>query len=314
MLKVVVGVLFNQHDEVLISRRHQDAHLGGMWEFPGGKYELGESALQALQRELNEEIGISIMKAEPLIQVQHQYPERHVLLDVWMIRQYRNQPFGRENQALQWVRPDRLNDYQLPPADMPIIKAIQLPRYLVILDADHLSPELLSKQIKHNQENHQCMFWLRAKTLGLGQYQALADTLLTVSRSCGSRLLLNSGVEHVQESGADGLHLSASQAASLGKRRLPPNKVLGVSCHNAQELEQAQMLDADYAVLSPVNHTRSHPQAKPLGWQVFSSLVQNCNLPVYALGGLDHVDMQSTCQHGAQGLAGIGCFQISELV
>lgn len=311
MLKVVVGVLFNQHDEVLISRRHQGVHLGGMWEFPGGKFEPGESAIQALQRELNEELGVNIEKAEPLIQVQHQYPERHVLLDVWMVRQYRNQPFGRENQALQWVKADRLSDYQLPPADAPIIKAIQLPRHLVILDVDHLSPELLSRQIIQNQSNQQCLFWLRAKTLKPAQYQALEDSLLNVSRKHGAQLLLNSSVEHVLESGANGLHLSASQAAALDKRPLPANKVFGVSCHNAEELKQAHMLEADYAVLSPVNHTRSHPQAIPLGWQEFSSLVQSCNLPVYALGGLGHADMHTACHNGAQGLAGIGCFQIS---
>lgn len=313
MLKVVVGILFNQHHEVLISKRHQDVHLGGMWEFPGGKYEPGETGFQALQRELNEELGVTIEEAEPLIQVQHQYPERHVLLDVWMVKRYWNKPFGRENQALQWVKPDQLHHYQLPAADAPIIKAIQLSRYLVILDADHLSCELLSRQIIHNQSNHQCLFWLRATSLDSVQYQMLAETLLNVCRKHNARLILNSSIEHVLESGADGLHLSASLAASLNKRPIPANMVVGVSCHNVEELQHAQILNADYAVLSPVNHTRSHPLAIPLGWQVFSNLVKNCNLPVYALGGLDRTDLQSASQHGAQGLAGISCFQISEL-
>ena len=120
---VAVGVLRNEAGEILISYRHPDLHQGGLWEFPGGKVESGETVQQALARELHEELGISIGPCEALIEVVHDYSDKAVLLDVWLIQSFEGEPRGREGQALAWCPPDRLEDYDFPAANDPIAAA-----------------------------------------------------------------------------------------------------------------------------------------------------------------------------------------------
>ncbi len=309
MLHVVVGILTNQHSEVLITQRGKESHLAGMWEFPGGKLEAGETRIEALSRELKEELGIIVSVAKPLIQVRHHYSDRDVLLDVWKINKYLKQAYGREQQPLKWVGSDELHAFNLPAANAPILKAISLPEYYVILDADNKSSDELHKQIINNADLQYSLFVLRGKVIDLNRYADLAKGLIQLSRQLRVRLLLNTTVEQVDHLGAAGLHLSAQAASILNIRPMESNRVIGVSCHNANELKKAQQLDADFALLSPVNFTQSHPDSKPLGWNQFSRLVDDVKIPVYALGGLGVSDLTIAKQRGAQGLAGISTFQ-----
>lgn len=123
-LQVVVGIVAGADGTVLITRRSDDVHQGGLWEFPGGKVEHGESAIEALGRELHEELGIMLRAAEPLLQVDHTYPDRRVLLDVWRVTDFRGEPHGREGQPLVWVSPDEMEHFAFPAADAPIIAAL----------------------------------------------------------------------------------------------------------------------------------------------------------------------------------------------
>ena len=311
MLHVVVGILTNNQSQVLITQRRSGTHLAGMWEFPGGKLEPGETRITALSRELREELGVEVTLAEPLIRIRHHYPERDVLLDVWTINQYQGHAFGCEQQPLRWVFPEDLGSYNLPPADAPILKALSLPDNYVILDADNQSSTDLHNQLQCNAA-HQCsVFLLRSKTLDSQHYTRLAMDLIQLSRKLKVKLLLNSTVEQVINLGAAGLHLSTQAACCLDSRPLTHNFLLGVSCHNLGELQIAQRLGADFALLSPVKHTQSHPGSTPLGWSQFSKLVDQINIPVYALGGLTHADLVEAKKNGAQGLAGISVFQES---
>ena len=122
---VAVGVILDDLGRVLISRRAENAHQGGLWEFPGGKVESGESLPVALARELREELDIEIGASEPLLQIHHDYGDKAVLLDVHVVRSFTGQPRGLENQPLAWVDPDRLCDYPFPAANVPIIEALQ---------------------------------------------------------------------------------------------------------------------------------------------------------------------------------------------
>jgi 8-oxo-dGTP diphosphatase len=311
MLHVVVGILTNNQSQVLISQRRSGTHLAGMWEFPGGKLEPGETRIKALSRELREELGIEVTQAEPLIRIRHHYPERDVLLDVWKVNQYQGQPFGCEQQPLQWVLPDDLGKYNLPPADTPILKALSLPGYYVILDADNKSSADLHDQLIHNAANQCSLFLLRSKSLDSQHYARLATDLIQLSQRLQVKLLLNNSADQVENLGSAGLHLSAQAACLLDNRPLAHDFLLGVSCHNVSELQIAQRLDADFVLLSPVQHTQSHPHSTPLGWEQFSRLVDQINIPVYALGGLTHAHLIEAKQHGAQGLAGISVFQAS---
>jgi len=114
-------------------------------------------------------------------------------------------------------------------------------------------------------------------------------------------VLLNGDVALAQEVGADGVQLTAAQLAGLHER--PAVDWCAASCHNAAELRRAEALGCDFAVLSPVLPTQSHPGAPHLGWKNFSAIAAGSSIPVYALGGLTHDDMQTAWQHGAHGIA-----------
>lgn len=131
VVHVAVGVILDAGDRILLSRRHADSHQGGLWEFPGGKLEHGESLQQALERELEEELGILIGAISPLLEVSHDYGDKQVLLDVWCVRQFSGEAQGREGQPLAWVAADELASYRFPVANEPIVEAVQqllLPR------------------------------------------------------------------------------------------------------------------------------------------------------------------------------------------
>lgn len=123
---VAVGVIFNSQGQILIARRHDDAHQGGLWEFPGGKVESDESVCDALARELYEELGINIQTSscKPLIEIRHDYSDKVVLLDVWTVFEFDGEASGKEGQPLRWVDRSQLSDYDFPAANIAIIDAI----------------------------------------------------------------------------------------------------------------------------------------------------------------------------------------------
>ncbi len=126
-IDVAVGVIFNsQRDRVLIAKRSMHQNQGGLWEFPGGKVaaDLGETAHQALIRELREEIGIYTLNTRELTKIQHQYAENSVLLHVWYICKYSGIASGKEGQLLRWVKVCELVKYKFPAANQEIINCI----------------------------------------------------------------------------------------------------------------------------------------------------------------------------------------------
>ena len=120
---VAVGVLRNTAGEILISLRAPDAHQGNLWEFPGGKVEPGEAVEVALAREFREELGIEIGPARAFVEIAHDYVDKAVLLDVWLIDSFSGIPEGLEGQALVWCPPGDLGHYEFPAANVPIVEA-----------------------------------------------------------------------------------------------------------------------------------------------------------------------------------------------
>ena len=123
-VEVAAGVIYNPQGQILIAKRAVNQHQGGLWEFPGGKIEAGESAQQALARELHEELAIEVLASEPLVRIAHDYTDKSVVLDVWCVTAFSGEARGIEGQPLAWVSVDQLTDYDFPAANEPIIAAV----------------------------------------------------------------------------------------------------------------------------------------------------------------------------------------------
>jgi 8-oxo-dGTP diphosphatase len=127
---VAVGVIFNsKQDQILIAKRPKHLHQGGLWEFPGGKVSSGEAVEHALARELFEELGISDIQAEPLMDILYDYTDKKVYLDIWIIHQFSGQAQGKEGQQCKWVNLQDLlssqSQYQFPAANQPILERLK---------------------------------------------------------------------------------------------------------------------------------------------------------------------------------------------
>lgn len=124
VVHVAVGVIMRQ-GRILLALRADTQHQGGKWEFPGGKVEANESVEHALHRELHEEVAIRVTACEPFMQLHHSYPEKTVLLDIWLVTGFELEPDGREGQPLRWVSVAELSTLQFPDANQPIVARLQ---------------------------------------------------------------------------------------------------------------------------------------------------------------------------------------------
>ncbi len=120
-IRVVAAVIYDPLGRVLIAQRPAGKSLAGCWEFPGGKIEADEKDEAALRRELLEELGIRASALHAVLELRHEYPERHVELSVWEVEQFTGVPAGLENQQLRWESPAALRSIGMLPADLPII-------------------------------------------------------------------------------------------------------------------------------------------------------------------------------------------------
>jgi 8-oxo-dGTP diphosphatase len=306
-LHVVAAVIDNSRGEVLIARRHDHLHQGGLWEFPGGKVEEGEAVIAALKRELQEELAITPERSHPLLRIPYHYPDRKVLLDVWRVTAYQGEPRGAEGQPLAWVTKQALRDYAFPAANRSIITAAQLPScYLITPDpgAEAGWPAFL-QQLRRSLMAGISLVQLRATSLNGDDYLKLAQQVLVCCQEFGARLLLNAGASVLEACDATGLHLSSRQLMATSSRATVGDKLLAASCHTLDELRQAERIGVDFALFSPVKATASHPQAKPIGWHHFYCMSEQTSLPLFALGGMSPEDLEEAWSHGAQGIAAI---------
>ena len=312
-IHVAVAVLRNQRGEVLISRRHKDAHQGGLWEFPGGKVENGEGIREALSRELREELHITVQSARALIQVPHDYPERKVLLDVWLVTHWTGIPKGMEGQEIAWVSLGSLSNYAFPAADRPIITAISLPDSYLITPEPGPDEDDFLRILDRALWNGIRLVQLRAKKLDIPAYERLARKVLARCNAKGARCILNADPLLAKRIGMHGAHLNSRLLLSIENLPNRPGNgsphhddfLIGASCHNLRELQHACRIGADFATLSPVKSTKTHPGATVLTWKEFHELTRVSTIPVYALGGMSKEDLPTAWKHGAQGIAAI---------
>jgi 8-oxo-dGTP diphosphatase len=306
-LHVVVAVIDNGRGEILIAKRRVHVHQGGVWEFPGGKVEVGEAVHSALKRELHEELGIETENAHPLIRIPHHYPDRKVLLDVWRVTAFSGEPHGAEGQPLAWVKKDALSEYEFPAANQTIITAAQLPScYLITPEPGREAewPDFL-QQLRQSLSAGITLLQLRATSLNREEYRRLSQQVLACCEEYGARLLLNDNPSVLEECDAAGIHLNSRRLMAARQRPVAEDKLLAASCHTLEELRHAEQIGVDFALLSPVKVTASHPGAKPVGWHHFHNLSERTTLPLFALGGLTADDLHDARRYGAQGIAAI---------
>jgi 8-oxo-dGTP diphosphatase len=316
VIEVAAGILADAQGRVLLMQRLPGKHLAGLWEFPGGKVEPGETIAQALVREIDEELGVEVLDSVPLITIPWHYPEKSVRLHALRVTAWKGEPRAREGHPLRWVAVHDMHAAEMPAADAPILAALRLPSYYIISEmrsksflelADPDSGQLPQNDRDPISSGTEMLWQLRMPGATPEEVRQAAEYAITMNPRLRASLLVNHDIGLARELGL-GVHLRAAQLRELRERPLPNDAWIGASCHDAEELDLAARLGADFATLSPVNATVSHPEAAPLGWERFAQLVANARLPVYALGGVGPEDLQRARVTGAQGVAGIRAF------
>lgn len=312
IIDVAVGVLLRPDGTVLLGNRPADKPWPGWWELPGGKLEPGESVMQALNRELQEEIGIYVKTATPWVTYIHEYPTTTVRLAFCRVTDWEGEPCGKEGQELRWVALTEAHEVpQLLPATLPPLRWLQLPDTYAItaIGSSGRLPEFLSK-LEIALSKGLRLIQLREPdwqdgTASVSLHDAMHQ-ILSRCQAAGAKLLINSVHPEPWWQEANGVHLRSADAMERALRpALASYKLIGVSAHTEQDLHHARALQADFAVLSPVLPTLSHPGAVTLGWDGFEKLNSKAGFPVFALGGQSPQTLGDAKKHGAHGIAAI---------
>lgn len=299
--EVAAAVLQRPDGTFLLAQRPGGKAYAGYWEFPGGKIELGESPGQALCRELYEELGVTVTTAYPWLLRQFTYPHATVKLHFFRVTAWRGEAHGRESQQLSWQRLPHLTVAPVLPANTPILRALLLPDVYAISNAAALGCDEFMLRLERALDNGLRLLQVREKAMQRGALEKFSRQAVKLAHQYHARVLINSDAELADRVGADGVHYTAAQLHDCEER--PLTEWCAASCHDETELRRAEAMGFDFALLSPVLPTPSHPGAPHLGWEKFSVLVARAGLPVYALGGLSTQDVEAARCAGAQGIA-----------
>ena len=303
-MEVAVGVIYNKtRDKVLLALRPENTAQGGLWEFPGGKLKPGEDIDQALARELNEELGLRVVTSSPLISINHDYPGMPVTLHVRVVTNWNGTASGMEGQTIEWVSLNGLSGMKFPQANHAIVTAARLPAlYLItpdlpVYDRDfiHDLDSLLSAGVR--------LLQFRCKAAGLQGNDKIIRKISDICNKYECKFIINGTPDDAKIYPCHGIHLTSQLLLGLESRPLPGDQWISASCHNQEELNHACRIGLDFAVLSPVQSTVSHPGTEPLGWDAFAGMVRSSTIPVYALGGMEFSDLRKARINGGQGIA-----------
>lgn len=300
-VEVVAAVIYNNTGQFLLAQRPVGKAYAGYWEFPGGKVEAGESADTAIRRELHEELGINVIRALPWIMRDFDYEHAAVRLRFFRIYEWSGTLHGREGQAFAWQSMHALTASPILPANGPILRALELPDCYGITHAGEIGMERFLRLLERALERGLKLIQIREKNMPRETLREFSSRVIRIAHARHARVLINTDFDLAREVGADGVHLTAAQLATLTTR--PNCDWVGVSCHNQRELERAIALDADFVVAGPVLPTPTHPGAVTLGWDGLKALAADCVLPVFALGGMTAGDLDKAQSAGAHGVA-----------
>ena len=309
---IAVGIVINQHQQVLISKRRASQHLSGCWEFPGGKVEKDESFKSAMRRELLEEIGICVETAIKLVDIQHSYQDRQLHLQFFKVLKFSGEVSACENQLVRWVELDELKTIQFPPANQAVIDALILPTRYMIADENFFKKSLASSVRKQLERGVRIIQHRAIESSSKQAYLKNAAVLKEMCDAYNAYYVINCPFEWLDDIKSNYIHLTSKLLRERYSRKdaLLNRELFSVSCHDEDEVNMANELNARCVLIGAVNRTNSHPNRTALGWKRFSQLCFYSNAPVYALGGMSLDDHQYALLHGAQGIAAIRAFAV----
>jgi 8-oxo-dGTP diphosphatase len=269
--------------EFLLAQRPEGKVYAGYWEFPGGKVEAGETVRQALIRELQEELGITVTACSPWLTRVFTYPHATVRLNFWRVTAWEGEigiTAPLEHSAFDWLpigQPATVAP--ILPANDPILKALSLPTVMAITNAEAEGTERQLERLEEALENGLRLIQVRDKGWPPAQRLWFAETVTRLARSHGALVVINDD--------ADIARRRCRWPAPVSRPPGPPGRatglrLVGASCHNAQEIARAGELGLDYALLGPVLPTPTHPEAAGLGWAEFARQRDGNTLPVFA--------------------------------
>lgn len=301
ILRVAAAVVVRPDGQVLLAQRPAGKAYAGYWEFPGGKLESGETPRHALDRELAEELGLTVRRAAPWIVQRYRYPHAHVELHFFRVFEWEGEPVGHDGQAFAWQWPGRFDVAPLLPANTRVLRALLLPPVYGITMAGELGEPAFLARAEAALDGGLRLLQLREKDWPPVRQRALADALLALARPRGAKVLLNGDTQRARAWGCDGVHWTAAALAAATTR--PEGLLCAASCHTRADIDRAGRLELDFAVLGPVRPTPSHPGARALGWDGFAAIAAEAPLPIFALGGLVRGDLDVALASGAHGVA-----------
>lgn len=316
VVHVAAAILQQHNGEFLLASRPAGKPWAGWWEFPGGKIEVNETPEHALIRELQEELGITPTQIQPWIIRRYDYPATHdseaktVLLHFYFVTKWQGEITAHEGQQFAWQNPQNISVSPVLPANAPILKALALPPIYAISNMAELGEMVFLNALKNQLKQGLKLIQLREKQLNEADLTVLICQILSLAKPFGAKVLLSENLDLALKLNVDGVHLPSKTLMQWTEKpqHLPSSFMLAASCHNLAELTQAEKLGLDFAVLSPVLPTKSHPNAPTLGWDGFEALVKNLQIPVYALGGMTKDDIlkfgiSKALSCGARGIA-----------
>jgi len=299
LTEVAAAVIERPDGSFLLAQRPEGKPYAGYWEFPGGKIEPGEDARSALVRELREELGIETLEATPWITRFHAYTHASVRLHFFRVSAWTGDPQPLEDQAIAWQRVEAPDVAPMLPANGPVLAALSLPSIMVVSNAAAMGVDSWIQKLADRALEEKLLVQIREKEAGPQRVQHVLSRALARAEPFGSRIVVNSDCGTYPQ--CSGIHLTSG--ALMAAARRPDASLVGASCHDERELEQAEKIGVDYVVAGAVKPTPSHAGVQPMGWDRFAVLARGRTMPVYAIGGLTRADLPEARRHGAHGVA-----------
>lgn len=298
-IDVVAGIIVDPDNRVLIAKRPDHLDQGGLWEFPGGKREAGESSTQALTRELYEELDIVVERSVPAIAQIHEYPNKIVNLEFFEILKWRGAARGKEGQAVRWVPKKQLTQFAFPPANVPVLNALRLPRAVLCLSAPITYNDQLKKLECCLQMGFSTVVFSARALLPTEQHHQ-CEQIYNLCEKYGGQLILDCPLEMLVDFPRAGLYLKTQMNERPKQRPVSNERMLVCECHSFDELTQAKMLQADAAFFPLDGMTDAQSSQNKTIYQEF---FKQLNFPLMALSEFNSHALYKALNIGCYGIA-----------